>query len=79
MSPLTDAEIHALNEALDDEHRAWATYDQVIADFGEEQPPYRCASCLVRALSLARARKSLAWKSRAIPQPAGSMQSWRGR
>lgn len=38
MSPLTDTEIHALNEALDDEHRAWATYDQVIADFGEEQP-----------------------------------------
>jgi hypothetical protein len=38
MSPLTEAEIHALNEALDDEYRAWATYDQVIADFGEVAP-----------------------------------------
>ena len=38
MNPLTEAEILALNEALDDEHRAWATYDQVIADFGEVQP-----------------------------------------
>ena len=38
MNPLTEAEIQALSEALDDEHRAWATYDQVIADFGEVQP-----------------------------------------
>jgi hypothetical protein len=38
MNPLTDAEIHALNEALDDEYHAWATYDQVIADFGEVRP-----------------------------------------
>jgi hypothetical protein len=39
MNPLTEAEIHALNEALDDEYLAWATYDQVIADFGE-MPPF---------------------------------------
>lgn len=38
MTPLTEAEIHALNEALDDEYHAWATYDQVIADFGEARP-----------------------------------------
>jgi hypothetical protein len=38
MNPLTKAEIHALNEALDDEYHAWATYGQVIADFGEIQP-----------------------------------------
>lgn len=38
MNPLTEAEIHALNEALDDEYFAWATYDQVIADFGEIPP-----------------------------------------
>ncbi len=37
-SSLTEAEIHALNEALDDEYRAWATYDQVIADFGDVRP-----------------------------------------
>jgi len=38
MNELTEAEIHALNEALDDEYLAWATYDQVIADFGEVPP-----------------------------------------
>lgn len=38
MSVLTEAEIEALREALDDEYRAWATYDQVIADFGEVPP-----------------------------------------
>jgi hypothetical protein len=38
MNPLIDAEIQALNEALDDEYLAWATYDQVIADFGEAPP-----------------------------------------
>ncbi|MDA8255437.1 MAG: DUF2202 domain-containing protein [Betaproteobacteria bacterium] len=38
MNPLTETEICALNEALDDEYRAWATYDQVIADFGEAPP-----------------------------------------
>ncbi len=38
MNTLTETEIHALNEALDDEYRAWATYDQVIADFGEVPP-----------------------------------------
>ena len=38
MNPLTEAEIHALNEALEDEYLAWATYDQVIADFGEVAP-----------------------------------------
>jgi hypothetical protein len=35
---LTDAEVQILHEALDDEYRAWATYDQVIADFGEVRP-----------------------------------------
>lgn len=38
MSQLTDTEIRALDEALDDEYRAWATYDQVIADYGEARP-----------------------------------------
>ncbi len=37
-SPLSTAEVEALLEALDDEYRAWATYDQVIADFGPERP-----------------------------------------
>jgi hypothetical protein len=38
MTSLTAQEIAALNEALDDEYRAWATYDQVMADFGEVRP-----------------------------------------
>lgn len=38
MSSLSQLEITALNEALDDEYRAWATYDQVIRDFGEVRP-----------------------------------------
>ena len=38
MSDLSEVEIHALNEALDDEYRAWATYDQVLADFGDVRP-----------------------------------------
>jgi hypothetical protein len=39
MHELTEPEIRTLNEALDDEYRAWATYDQVIADF-DEVPPF---------------------------------------
>jgi hypothetical protein len=38
MTPLSDTETQVLREALDDEYRAWATYDQVIADFGPVQP-----------------------------------------
>ena len=38
MSTLNQSEIDALNEALDDEYRAWATYDRVIRDFGEVRP-----------------------------------------
>ena len=38
MSDLSEIEINALIEALDDEFHAWATYDQVIADFGEVTP-----------------------------------------
>ena len=38
MPTLDETEVRALHEALDDEYRAWATYDQVIADFGEVRP-----------------------------------------
>jgi hypothetical protein len=38
MIELSEREIAALNEALDDEYRAWATYDQVIRDFGAARP-----------------------------------------
>jgi hypothetical protein len=39
MTDLTDTEIHALTEAPDDAYKAWATYDQVIADFAEPERP----------------------------------------
>jgi hypothetical protein len=35
MQKLSKTELDALHEALEDEYRAWATYDQVISDFGE--------------------------------------------
>jgi hypothetical protein len=35
---LTDSEVRMLHEAIDDEHRAWATYDQVLADHGDVRP-----------------------------------------
>ncbi|HYA38555.1 MAG TPA: DUF2202 domain-containing protein [Candidatus Methylomirabilis sp.] len=38
MTTLNETEVRALHQALDDEYRAWATYDQVIADFGEVPP-----------------------------------------
>jgi hypothetical protein len=38
MNSLSDSDIRVLMEALEDEYRAWATYDQVIADFGEVRP-----------------------------------------
>ena len=38
MNELNKSEVDALHEALDDEYRAWATYDQVIRDFGGVRP-----------------------------------------
>jgi hypothetical protein len=38
MIELSKMEIGALNEALDDEYRAWTTYEQVIRDFGAARP-----------------------------------------
>jgi len=38
MSTLDESEISALHAALDDEYQAWATYDQVIRDFGLLRP-----------------------------------------
>ncbi|MBI1425033.1 MAG: DUF2202 domain-containing protein [Gammaproteobacteria bacterium] len=38
MTTLSKTELDALHEALEDEYRAWASYDQVIHDFGEVRP-----------------------------------------
>ncbi len=38
MTVLTEVERRALHDALDDEYRAWATYDQIVHDLGPERP-----------------------------------------
>jgi hypothetical protein len=38
MTQLNSTEIRALREALEDEYLSWATYDQVVRDFGEVRP-----------------------------------------
>lgn len=38
MTTLNEKEIRALHDALDDEYKAWSTYDQVLADFGDVRP-----------------------------------------
>lgn len=38
MNPLSDEEMGVLHDALEDEYKAWATYDQVIHDFGQIRP-----------------------------------------
>jgi len=38
VSCLFESEINALQEALDDEFKAWATYDPVIHDFAPIRP-----------------------------------------
>lgn len=37
-SMLDDTEQRALRDALEDEYQAWATYDQVLHDFGDQRP-----------------------------------------
>ncbi len=36
---LSAQELEALGEALEDEYKSWATYNQVIEDFGSGKPP----------------------------------------
>lgn len=38
MSILTEAEVQALQDALNDEYHAWAIYSQVLQDFGPVRP-----------------------------------------
>lgn len=38
MNSLTADDISVLRTALEDEYHSWATYDQVITDFGEARP-----------------------------------------
>lgn len=83
MSDLTEMEIRALNEALDDEYRTWTTYGQVIADFGK-MPPFsnirQAEARHIEALCCLFATSCPCPKipGRAFRQRAGSLRSGRG-
>jgi rubrerythrin len=72
MDTLTVEEVRALQEALDDEYHAWASYDQVISDFGPVRPFVHIRD--------AEARHALALSDLFVrygqPLPANT---WRGR
>jgi hypothetical protein len=55
MNHLNETEIRALEEALDDEYRAWSTYDQVIRDFGEVRPFINIRAAEARHIEALRA------------------------
>lgn len=79
METLTEPEIRALNEALDDEYRSWATYDQVIADFGELRPfsNIRAAEANhIEALCVLFARYGLALPKNSWPGRVARYASW---
>ena len=63
---LTQQEIRALHEALDDEYRAWTTYDQVVADFGEVRPFSNIREAEARHIGALRA----VFDAYALPVPA---------
>jgi len=71
-NPLTALEIRALHEALEDEYRAWATYDQVIADFGEVRPFSNIREAEARHIEALR----MLFARYALPLPANT---WPGR
>lgn len=51
---LTEPERQALRDALDDEYRAWATYDQVVRDFGPARPFIRIVDAEARHVDALR-------------------------
>jgi len=55
MPALNATERRALRDALDDEYRAWATYDQVIRDFGPERPFINVRAAEARHIAALRA------------------------
>jgi len=72
INPLSALEIHALHEALEDEYRAWATYDQVIADFGDVRPFNNIRNAEARHIEALR----VLFARYALPAPANT---WPGR
>lgn len=72
MIRLTEHEIEVLREALDDEYHAWATYDQVITDFGEVAPFVNIREAEARHIEALR----ILYRGFGIPVPANN---WPGR
>lgn len=70
MNELDDFEVQALQEALDDEYRSWATYDQVVADFGEVLPFANIREAEARHIEALRtlySRYQLSWPNNPWP------------
>lgn len=55
MSVLNTTEQQALRDALEDEYKAWSTYDQVIRDFGEDRPFINIRAAEARHIAALRA------------------------
>lgn len=55
MSALSSREQQALRDAIEDEYRAWTTYDQVIRDFGAQRPFINIRDAEARHIAALRA------------------------
>jgi hypothetical protein len=77
---LSPEEVAALHEALEDEYKAWATYDQVIRDFGAVRPFINIRESEARhiaALSALFARHGLPLPQNAWPGKVRRFESLR--
>jgi len=54
MPSLTDTEVDALHQALDDEYKAWTIYDQVVHDHGPARPFIRIVESEARHIEALR-------------------------
>lgn len=72
MEKLTEVEINALHEALEDEYQSWSIYDQVIADFGEVRPFINIRDAEARHIEALRTL----YTRYAVPMPENT---WEGK
>lgn len=72
MTELTRLEVDALTAALDDEYHAFATYDQVVRDFGEVRPFINIRDAEARHIAALR----VIFERHGLPVPAST---WPGR
>jgi hypothetical protein len=72
MGELSSSDISALHDAIDDEYQAWATYNQVIADFGEVMPFMKIRDAEARHIEAL----SVLFRAYGLPIPENT---WPGR